>query len=375
MERLFGFFSDPFILGVSGILVGFLLAIRMFPIIINLLRALNIMEQPVARSSHSQTVPSLGGVGIFFAFSLTMMIVGRLSNLLEFRFEEMLILLAAITILFFVGVKDDLIGVSPLKKIIGQALAVLLVVIISDVRIHSFYGLFGIGELTYSFSVAFTVMAFIFFINAFNFVDGIDGLAGTVAIMSSLFMGGFFLWQQDYFMLLISLTLIGANLGFLRFNLSKKNRLFMGDSGSLFIGFLLAYQAITFLTSQNTIVDPLEVSNAPILVIAILAYPIIDTLRVFIIRILNNRNPFLADTNHIHHRLLGLGFSHRSATIMIATFNLIIVGVAFLISNFGINTQLAILAGSAQLIGFFPFFIIKEQGQIKLKLPFWRIVH
>lgn len=375
MEQLLSFFSAPYVLGITGILIAFFLSLRMYPAIIALMRCKNIMDEPSSRSSHMSVVPTLGGVGIFIAFSLTLMIVAGLSDLLVLKSDNLLILLAAITILFFLGVKDDLVDLSPMKKILGQVIAVSLVVLISDVRIHSLYGLFGIEELAYSVSVFLSVITFIFLINAFNLVDGIDGLAGTITIIVSAFLGGFFLLDQNYMMLLISLTLIGATVGFLCFNLSEKNKLFMGDSGSLFIGFLLAYQAISFLGSQHLGTSQLEIANAPILAIAILAYPILDTFRVFIIRILNNRSPFGADTNHIHHRLLGLGFSHRQATLMVATCNLLIIGEAFLISSFDINVQLLILAGTAQLIGFFPFFIFREKGKIKLKLPYLHLAH
>lgn len=168
--------------------------------------------------------------------------------------------------------------------------------------------------------------------------------------------------------------MIGATVGFLRFNLSVENKLFMGDSGSLFIGFLLAYQAICFLNFQQAGTLNFEVTNAPILIIAVLAFPVLDTLRVFIIRIVNKRSPFSADTNHIHHRLLGLGLTHKQATFTLAIANVLIISTAFLIVDFNIHLQMLIIVATAQLVCFSPFFIIRKKGKIKLNLPYLHLV-
>lgn len=370
MEYFINLFSQPYILGFFAVVAALYLSVIMYPAIIILVISKNIMDEPGARSSHIKKIPTLGGVGIFIAFSISIMTLGSLSELIKPEFGNLLVLLAAITILFFLGVKDDLIGLSPKKKFIGQIIATVLVVLISDIRIHSFGGLFGIGELPYIISILLSVLVFIFIVNAFNLIDGIDGLAGSIAIIASASFSVFFFMNEQYLLLLISLILIGAVLGFLRFNLSKKHKLFMGDSGSLFIGFLLAYQAIGFLEIQGTGVSHFEVTNAPILALAILFFPILDALRVFIIRILQNRSPFSADKNHIHHRLLELGFSHKRATLLVAIGNMLIIILALSISSLDINFQFLILVLAAQLIGFFPFFMTLKKGKIRFNIPY-----
>ncbi len=373
MNYLINMFSHPYILCFFAVLSAFWLSILMYPAIIHLLRSKNIMDEPGSRSSHVEKIPTLGGVGLFIAFSISIMIISSISGLIQPEFGNLLILLAAITILFFLGVKDDLIGLSPKKKFIGQTIAVILVVLISDIRIHSFGGLFGIEELPYIISVLLSTVVFIFMVNAFNLIDGIDGLAGSIAIIASATFSVFFFMNEQYFLLLISLILIGATIGFLRFNLSKKHKLFMGDSGSLFVGFLLAYQAMGFLAHQQTVASNIEVSNAPILALAILSFPILDTLRVFIIRILQNRSPFSADKNHIHHRLLELGFSHKRATLLVIIANVLIISLAFLINSLDINIQFLILVFAAQLIGLFPFFMTLKKGRIEFNIPYVRL--
>ncbi len=369
MHYIINLFSHPYILGFFAVATAFWLSFMMYPAIIHLVRSKNIMDEPGSRSSHVKKIPTLGGVGLFIAFSISIMIIGSISNLVKPHFANLLILLAAITILFFLGVKDDLIGLSPKKKIVGQVIAATLVVLLSDIRIHSFGGLFGIEELPYIVSILLSTLVFIFIVNAFNLIDGIDGLAGSIAIIASATFSVFFFMNEQYFLLLISLILIGSTIGFLWFNLSKVNKLFMGDSGSLFMGFLLAYQAMGFLTHQQTEVANTEIANAPILALAILFFPILDTLRVFTIRVLQKRNPFSADKNHIHHRLLELGFSHKRATLMIVIGNVVIITLAFLINSLDINIQFFILVLAVQLIGLFPYFMTLKKGKIEFNIP------
>ncbi|MDC8001190.1 MraY family glycosyltransferase [Aequorivita todarodis] len=329
----------------------------------------NLMAVPDARSMHTKKTPNLGGVGIFIAFSLSIMILGGLKSFEQFQIGKLLLLLAAITIMFFLGVKDDLIGISPRKKFIGQAMAAALVILFTDVRIQSLDGLFGIWELPYIISVLFSLLVFVFIINAFNLIDGIDGLAGTIAIMASTVFGFFFMLHGNHLLMLVSFILVGALLAFLRFNFSEENKLFMGDSGSLFIGFLLTYQSIGFLGMDTSGTLWFTMPNKSILILAILSFPILDTLRVFIIRISQKRSPFSADRNHIHHRLMDLGLSHKQGTLMVGLANVFVITVAFLIGDLNINIQFLIIALLVPILGLLPCSLAREKGRIKLHVP------
>ena len=170
-------------------------------------------------------------------------------------------------------------------------------------------------------------------------------------------------------MTFVSFLIIGALIGFLRYNLSGSDKLFMGDSGSMFVGFLLAYQAISFLGLNDLPESSLEIPNAPILAIAALSYPILDTLRVFIIRIRLKRSPFYGDRNHIHHRLLYLGFKHKQATILIAITNLFIIGISILMSNLYVHVQLFIMIVFIPVLFLSPFLMVREKGKLKLVIP------
>jgi len=369
MDYLSYLFSDIYVLGVFALTISFILAMKMFPAIICLANEKNLMAVPDTRSMHSKKTPNLGGVGIFIAFSLSIMILGGLKSFEHFQIGELLLLLAAVTIMFFLGVKDDLIGISPRKKFIGQAIAAALVILVTDVRINNLDGLFGIWELPLIISILISLLVFVFIINAFNLIDGIDGLAGTIGILASTVFGFFFMFQGNLLLMLVSFILVGALLAFLRFNFSEENKLFMGDSGSLFIGFLLTYQSISFLGMNSVESLWFTIPNKPVLILAILSFPILDTLRVFIIRIRQKRNPFSADRNHIHHRLMGLGISHKQGTLILGLANVLVITVAFLIKDFNINIQFLIIAIVISTLGLVPCLLEREQGRIKLHVP------
>jgi UDP-N-acetylmuramyl pentapeptide phosphotransferase/UDP-N-acetylglucosamine-1-phosphate transferase len=217
--------------------------------------------------------------------------------------------------------------------------------------------------------VAVSLLVFVFIINAFNLIDGIDGLAGTVAILASTVFGFFFMLHGNYFLMLVSFILVGALLAFLRYNFSEENKLFMGDSGSLFIGFLLIYQSVEFLNMDlgNTIW--LALPHKSVLVLSILSFPILDTLRVFIIRISQKRSPFSADKNHIHHRLMDLGLTQKQGTFVIALANVFVISVAFAIGNLNIHLQVLVIAVIVPILGLLPCVMASKKGRIKIQVP------
>ena len=363
MAYLYDLFTNPYALVIIALLIPILLSLRMYPVIIHLVKSKNLMDEPVDRSMHTAKTPTLGGVGMFITFTLTLITAGMFLNLPQADLLKLLSLLAATITLMFLGIKDDLLGLAPRKKFIIQAMAAALVIVLTDVRIASCYGLLGLEELPYLVSVIFSIFVFLAVINAYNLIDGIDGLAGTIAIIVSTSFGTFFFLNGRYLMLAVSFALIGALIGFLRYNLSERRRIFMGDCGSMFVGFLLAYQAITFLEFNAKEVTPYTIKVAPIMAMAILSFPILDTVRVFIIRMAKKRSPFSADRNHIHHRLLDLGHSHKKATLILAIINILVIALAFLIKDLYINLQLYILMLAVPLLYFSPWLFYRLIGK------------
>ena len=356
----------PLFAGISAFVLS--TSFYLYPVIINVSRQKGLMDTPGNRKMHKDVTPTLGGLGVFIAFSLSIIFYGLLVELVYSDLIKLLALLGSSIILLFLGVKDDLVSMSPNKKLLGQLLAVLNVVVLTDVRILNFDGMLGLGELPYFLSILFTVFVFVLVINALNLVDGIDGLAGSISIISSLVFGILFFVNEYYLMTLISFILIGSILGFLRYNLSSKQKIFMGDCGSMLAGFLLAYQGVSLLALNSNSSSSVLVSNAPVLLLAILSYPLFDLLRVFSIRIKQGRSPFSADSNHIHHRLLRIGLDHKEATMMLSVLSILVIGCSFLASDLEIHLHLFITVMVGASLYLIPFLKIFDKKASKFSV-------
>lgn len=365
MTEILNILSNPYLLAITGLLLALFISVRMHEVIIYLAVKKNLMDVPGLRSAHTKNIPNLGGVGIFIAFSLCMAIIGGIAGLVDLEFKQLLLLLAATTILFFLGVKDDLIGLSPKKKFIGQIIAAALIVLLTDVRIESLEGLFGITVLPYFISVGISIFIFVFVINAFNLIDGIDGLAGTTAILASAIFGMYFLFNGFTLMVLLSFVLIGSIIGFLKYNLAKKRKLFMGDCGSLFVGFLVTYQAIFFLSNPPVETLDFAISNKILLVFAILVFPMIDTLRVFLVRIIHRKSPFAADRNHLHHLVIDAGLTHKQATLFIVTLNAMLIVLMYALDGLNIHLQLIFFSMGLLAVGTVSYFVVLQKNFIR----------
>lgn len=350
---------------IAGLAAFFLSSsIYLYPVIINVSNIKGLMDTPNSRKVHTSNIPSLGGLGIFLAFSLSITVFSLLSNFPVFDLTKLIALISSAIILVFLGVKDDLTGMAPKKKFIGQLIAVCNVIFLTNVRILSFGGLFGVHELPYIVSVLFSVFVFVLVINALNLIDGIDGLAGSISVISSITFGYLFLSNGNYLMALTSFILVGSIFGFLKYNFSNDQKIFMGDCGSLLIGFLLSYQGIYFLNLNMEILTSKSFTNSPVILLAILSYPLFDLLRVFSLRIMEGRSPFSADSNHIHHRLLHLGLSHKRATLILVTANLVVIAFAFLTMKLNIHLHLLIVVLFGVTIYLLPFLKIFETSSI-----------
>ena len=300
----------------------------------------NLTASPNSRSSHAKSTPHLGGLSI----ALSMFFVCSLMSTLVLTYEQLKILMAICTslvILFFVGLKDDIVGISPLKKLMAEIFAAFLFISFTDIRIDSFHGILFIEELPLIASYVFTIFVFIIIINSFNLIDGIDGLAGSIAIIISSFFSYYFYKNGAFLGLMLSVSLIGSLLAFLRYNISSgKRKIFMGDVGSLIVGFVLAIMSVMLLSTQYLSLDIID--NAPVLILALFAFPFFDTLRVFIVRSVKGNSPFAADKNHLHHKLLNFGYSHIQSSFIIASYCILVVVLAILFDGFLIHTHLFI---------------------------------
>lgn len=336
---------------VAGFLLSYLITFFTIPTIIKISRRKNLMDEPGLRSSHLRKIPNLGGIAIFYAIAISASIFAfELFDLYKFLF-------AAIIVLLFVGVMDDIVVMRAYKKLVAQLVVATVMVIGSDVRIRSFFGFMGITELNYWVSVAFSIFTFIALINAFNLIDGIDGLAGGYSLLCSIFFGlsYFRLGSFNYPLVVFCATIVGSLLAFLYYNLSnyRTNKIFMGDTGSMILGFLLAFTALSFIdlfiVKEISGRPHYHLRSAPAMAVAILIIPIIDTLNVMIVRLSKGQSILNPDKNHIHHKLLALGFSHRRSTFFILVYYLLTVLLAYCIRHSNINIIIAIILA----VGFF----------------------
>lgn len=302
--------------------VAFVFSNAIIPTIIYVSVIKNLMANPNERSSHDKKTPNLGGVGIAFGAFFSCAFFGSFV-LTHSDLSILLSLTAPLVILFAVGLKDDLVGISPSLKLFAEVLSALIFINISGIRIDSFYGIFGVYELNEVVSCVFTVFVFVLITNSINLIDGIDGLAASVSVV--IFASLLYYFVQSDFALgvLCSTSIIGGLLAFLRFNVSKgKRKIFMGDVGSLLIGFSLA--VLSTMTLSSKFQSSEFFVNKPVFVLALFAFPFIDTLRVFFLRGIAGTSPFKADKNHLHHKLLNYGYSHVQSTM-------IIIGYCFLV--------------------------------------------
>lgn len=347
---------------ISAFIMAFFIAYNTFPTILYVAKEKHLLDEPDDRSTHSYKVPTLGGIGIFISLVVVMTITGAFLNT-----KVLLLVMGAITILFFLGLKDDLTVLSARKKFMGQLFAALLLIVFTDTRIIGFSKILDVETLPYWVSIGFTLFVYILIINAYNLIDGVDGLAGAFAFFASAVFSILFIKADMISLATIAIALMGALIAFLRLNFSNKNKLFMGDTGSMIVGFLLAFFTISFISEAQLDVNSQYHKASPALAIAILFFPLIDTLRVVLVRLLILKsNPFKPDKKHIHHCLLNMGFSHVMTTTVIIVINVAIIGIAFNLLHLNLNTQIALLLFYGSLLYVLPFVLLR--GKLKAEI-------
>lgn len=329
-------------------LTAFAVVLYSTPALIKVAVLKRLIDVPTEeRKVHKRAVPTIGGIIIYAATLFSFSLWYNIDDLHEYdqiyeSVKEFKILVATSLVLFFVGVKDDIIGTSPVKKLFANILVGLILVLMGDIRITGLHGVFGVNEIPHWGSVFLSLFTYIVVVNAMNLIDGVDGLAAGIGFIAASAFGVWFIFANEYTLASLSFSLSGALLGFLIFNFSPA-KIFMGDSGSLIIGMFICVLSIKLIEYPLTRLDGfwVRVSN-PILVIAALAYPLTDTLRIFIIRAAKGQSPFAADRNHLHHRLLDCGYSHVKTVIIIYLFSFVTVAVSLV--SYYVGPSLSLLA-------------------------------
>jgi UDP-N-acetylmuramyl pentapeptide phosphotransferase/UDP-N-acetylglucosamine-1-phosphate transferase len=335
-------YVEPSTLNIlMAFLTAFTIAFLAVPPVIRVSSIRRIFDEPDERKLHKDAIPSLGGVAMFAAIFFSIVFWSD-----DINFEQLRWMILPLFIIFMQGLKDDIVAISAVKKLIGQLIATSIMVFWGKLYIDDLNGFLGIHQIPMVVGVALTLFTVAVIINSFNLIDGVDGLAGTIGVVATVTFGTLFFIGHHYSLALISFVVTGALLGFLWYNFSPA-KIFMGDGGSLVIGMVLGILCIRFLNSEITLVaDHLPLAT-PSIAIAILIVPLTDTLRVFILRMMEGRSPFSPDRNHLHHMLLRLGFNHRQVALTLGGVNMCFILLALLLRNMDVTLATFTIIGIA----------------------------
>ncbi len=361
----FHFFQPQYRVAVAFIVAG-IFNFYAIPIIIQIARAKKLYDFPDARKNHTSNVPTLGGLGIFAAIttvSLTFIntcgmngggIVNSLTSLPP--------IIAGFTIIFFIGMKDDMLNISAYKKLSAEFIALFILVVVGNVRLNSMQGMFSISEISYPASLGLSLFAGIVIINAFNLIDGIDGLAASIAMLASFVFGSYFLAAREWEYAVLSFIVLGALIPFFLYNaFGHHNKIFMGDTGSLILGFIITVLIFRFNEMNSMRIFSPNFSSGPAFSFAVIILPMFDTLRVFIIRIYRGASPFKADHRHIHHILLDLGLTHLQTTMTLILINIAFIVFAFYFDYLGNSMLVYIMISAAALLSLFAIWLRRRK--------------
>lgn len=296
------------------------------PSIIRVAKEKNLVDVPDERKQHGDIIPTLGGMAIFASFTLSSSYWVNSAIMPEMQY-----IVCALVLMFFTGIKDDILTIAASKKFIAQLVAAWILVHSADIRLTSLYGILGIYEVPMVVSYILSIIAIAGITNAFNLIDGINLLAASIGVMATTVFGFWFSYYGYLQWAVFCFSMAGSLVGFMYFNKSPA-KIFMGDTGALIIGIICSVLAIKFVELNRS---QEYLTSGPTLAIAILFTPLFDTIRVFTKRIAKGRSPFSADRNHLHHCLIDNGLSHHQATLTLVCLNLFAIGLAFTFRDVG----------------------------------------
>lgn len=328
--------SYPFLLGIFSFLIG----LFMMPYVLQMAKKKELIVKPNKRTAHEGGVPNIGGINIFSSFIISYLLfsVGEIDR----------VILAGMYFILLVGFLDDMIELSPLKKLFGELIAGFLLIVIADIRLTSLHGFLGFEYIPDIISYPLSFFVYLLVINGLNLIDGVDGLASGLGIMICMFFGIYFQLNDMADLAMMAYSFVGALLIFFIYNVfGNHSKIFMGDSGALVLGYTIYLLIVAFCElnayDMGRVDAVLIMKSAPVVVICVLAVPLIDTFRVMITRIKKRQSPFVADKNHVHHLLLSTGLKHKQVTFILLAVNLFFIGLGLLLRNVQIEIALLIV--------------------------------
>ena len=288
------------------------------PSLVKIAHLKSIVDNPDARKLNKVPVPVLGGVGVFFGIMFSLSVAGYYVEGMNIQFE----LIIAMLIMLYTGVGDDILQLSPRLRFALQIFVVCLMMFLGGIYIDDFHGLWGIGELPWYIAVTLTIFSCVGIINSINLIDGVDGLCSGYGVFASLAFAFCFLRMGDVSYAILAFAVAGAIFPFMLHNMfGERYKMFLGDGGSLVLGFICSLYVMRVIQSGNEVVSESTIS----LTLAVLAIPVFDTLRVMTARIIAKRSPFSPDKTHLHHMFIRLGYSHVITALNVIFLNGLVV--------------------------------------------------
>jgi UDP-GlcNAc:undecaprenyl-phosphate/decaprenyl-phosphate GlcNAc-1-phosphate transferase len=343
---------------LAGFLTAFVITFFSIPSIIKIAHIKNLCDEPDERRAHTERVPTLGGLGIFagLIFSITFWIPFDAVYAQKIQY-----ILSAYIIIFLIGAKDDIVPLTPIKKFGGELVATIILVYKADISLTSLYGIFGFYDIDVWLAIPLSIFTILLIINAFNLIDGINGLAATIGIICAVCFGFWFFEHGRSDLAILATAIAGALVAFLYYNITPA-RIFMGDTGSLLLGLSISILAISFIESNKATHGHWHIQSVPAVAVGIMIIPLFDTLRVFMLRALRGRSPFSPDKTHIHHLLLAAGYSHTQSTIILGLVNILFIALAYLLQGIGTLYLLIVLLLLAILLTAVAFVLARRKG-------------
>jgi len=351
---------------IGAFIISAVCGFAFIPMILNFCKQRRLYDIPNQRKVHSVFVPRLGGLAFLPSMIISVALV--LFMLLVSQGEEITLhiwsiyFLLGLSIIYATGFIDDIVGLSPMVKFLAQIVAAIFLPV-AGLYVNNLYGFCGVWEVPSYVGMPLTVFIIVFIVNSINLIDGIDGLSAGLSVLA--LMGFVFLFgqQQVWAYVILIAGIIGVLVTYLYYNIwgdpEKNRKIFMGDSGSLTLGYILSFLFIKY-TMDNPLVMPYR-KDGLLLSFTLLIVPVFDVVRVIIVRLKNHRGVFEADKNHIHHKLMRAGLSQHGALLVILGFALFYCVLNFLLSK----VMLASVVVAIDIVIYLVFHLVVDRQIVK----------
>ncbi|HBN46970.1 MAG TPA: undecaprenyl-phosphate alpha-N-acetylglucosaminyl 1-phosphate transferase [Prevotella sp.] len=344
------------------------------PLIVKMATSRNMFDNPDKRKLQSRPIPVMGGLAVFFGI-----VVGAGATSVFFNSYALFTCVITLTVMMYVGMLDDMVGLSPVARLIVELFLVAFVVYMDKTNINDLHGVFGIGKLPVWVSLPLCSVSCLGIINSINLIDGVDGLSSGLCIFACMCFGVVFCSSYDGTMGVMASLAAGALVPFFFHNVfGAKSKMFVGDSGTLMLGMLMSIFCMRMIDNTSLVQDHHPKMGVIAFCLSVLSVPVFDTLRVMFGRIVKGVSPFHPDKSHLHHLFIEIGFSHIGTTVAILCINTVNVAcwlISFLL-GFGPTGQFLVvfILGAVNTVGFYYTVRLMNHQRIPYRCLKWLAV-